>query len=74
MSLIPATWKAEVGGSSFLGFLETSYISNKKKKKKKKGGGGLGVVIQEIECLPSICEALGTIPSTEKKSKTDFRK
>jgi hypothetical protein len=35
-------------------------------KKKKKTIKRTGEIVPEVECLPSKCEALGSIPSTAK--------
>jgi hypothetical protein len=67
MPVIPATPEAEVGGSRSEATpgqnLET--LSEKQTKSKKTEG-----VDQVVECLPSKCKALNSIPSTTKKEKT----
>jgi hypothetical protein len=59
MPVIPATWEVEERG------LQVQYQSWQSMKYKQRAEG----VAQVVECLPSMCQVLGSITSTGKKKK-----
>jgi hypothetical protein len=64
---IPDTWEAEVGRLKVQVHPGKKCETLSEKQTKSKGSRGMA---QVVESLPNKCEALGSVPSTEKKKKS----
>jgi hypothetical protein len=64
LPVIPATQKAEAGGSRVLSSLRKVSETLSQKNKSREWAG---YVTQMVECLPTTHKALGSIPNTRRK-------